>query len=103
MISIMSIDILFFSTILSLIFIYAYVGRFIKKKDIKYKLESFKSNDNDKREIYESDKYKDLYEDLPWEDEDEYLEENECKPKYMDSLQMMFSGDIRRKSKMTIY
>lgn len=113
-------DILFFSTILSLIFVYAYVGKFRKMKDISYQFdESFKQDAKKKenatknKEIYESDKYKDIYEDLPWENDDydddydnnndDHQEKNKCKKKYMDESQFISSSGIRRKPSMTIY
>jgi hypothetical protein len=112
-------DILFFSTILSLIFIYTYVGKFRKTIVTSYQFdENFKQDAKKKenaaknKEIYESDKYKDIYEDLPWEndddnddieDEDDIQEKNKCQKKYMDESQFISSGDIRRKPSMTIY
>jgi hypothetical protein len=115
-------DILFFSTILSLIYVYAHIGKFRKTKGTLYRNdESFESENKKKeniiknKEIYESDKYKDIYEDLPWEKyDDEYENESadkdennnkdkKCKEKYMDEMQFISSSTIRRKPLMTIY
>lgn len=99
-------DALFFLIIISSICVYVYVGNITKKREIRYKKdENFESNDEKKYmpitngNIYESDKYKDLYENLPWEDENDDL----CNSKSMDKLRLISSGEIRRKSKMTIY
>jgi hypothetical protein len=101
-------NMLFFSTILSLICVYAYVGKFRKMKNISYQIdESFKQdakkkeNSTKNKEIYESDKYKDIYEDLPLENDDD--DDDKCEKKYMDESQFISSGDIRRKPSMTIY
>jgi hypothetical protein len=105
------IDIIFFLLIIFLLFIYFYVSKYRmieniniekeKEKEREREKEKAMENDSEKDELkkyYECNKYKDLYEDLPWESEKDN-EEDKC----LDNDQIVSSSDIRRRSKFIIF
>lgn len=70
-----------------------------KEQDILNNINIKKSNDvnyrNNMISIYESDKYKDLYEKLPFEI---YTNDNNCPDKYMDVSQILEINNLRKRN-----
>ena len=95
-------DILFFFIIILLLFLYSYVSQFKKMemKPIQINKEQFeKENEQNNIDEYENDKYKDLYEDLPWDDFDDKCESDIEKKHNLDFI----STVGLRKPKMVIW
>lgn len=79
-------------TIILFIFYYFY---FSKQKKECFQNEDIKNNskNNERIEFLESDIYQNLYENLPWEDEDF---DGECPGKYMDASQIIETSNLRK-------
>lgn len=84
------IDIIFIVTIILFIFYYYNVKKC--RKEFFINNEDINANNTEERiKYYESDKFKYLYDDLPWENTDK------CSEKYMDSSQIFASSNFVKK------
>lgn len=119
-----TIDILIIGILILILFLYFFVGgyraieeqkKFDQEKKEKEKeimkskiyinpdsqsYEDEDKNNNRKISIYESDKYKDKYEELPWEEL--YVDDEVCPEKIMDGSMIFETNNLRRR-KFTIY
>jgi hypothetical protein len=128
--NIKTVDIMFIGLIILLLFAYSFVSykkeqnENLKKKNKKSIKEILQEDEEKQREkeaddeefdeeekeinrvrgrisFYESDKYQDLFKTLPWEDVD--IDDDGCPIKTIDAYQIHDTGNLRRKTKMTIW
>jgi hypothetical protein len=86
------IDIIFIATII--LFVFYYYNAKKCRKEFFVNNEDVDSDDISERiKYYESNKFRYLFDDLPWENTDD----EKCPDKYMDSSQLFESGNFRRK------
>lgn len=94
------IDIMFIGTVIIFLFIYFHI---YKIKNEYFEIDDSNIDDpnyiNKRIKFLEGDVYNNLYENLPWEDDE--IDE-ECSEKYMDSEQIIETSNLR-KTKMIIW